>query len=668
MNTRRARSVPSAAAIGHGHRPWLSRSYALDPTVIVAAPASRFVDPARDPPGKRGTVTRAPCASSILARSLLIAVAAMLTVAPARAAAVATPAALRMATPAPKVVIVVGPAGVATDRYRREARAAAAVARRLTPNVVEIASPNATWPVVRAALQGASVVVYMGHGNGWPSRYRDALHPPTQDGFGLNPVAGVDDDAHQYVGEGPIGAQVRLAPNAIVLLHHLCYASGLSEPGLPEGTLDVARQRVDDYAAGFIAAGAGAVIAEADAPASTYIEALLRGPDRPIDALWRSAPSANGHVVTFASRRRAGFAAALDPVGRTSGFWRSLVVRPGLTVGQVRAGAGARPGGSAGPGAGAGSGVGASRAAPTLIGSGVTFGLPYLDGPTTAGASVRLHLPAIGALAREVGAGMSVGVGVSVGLRWLPLDRPSTPPSAAGDLVAPEDGGSVVEPRRLVRDASGFAVEVALPEEAGTYRLIPTLHDADGTPFDAATQALLSSLAVRVTAPVDGIVTVPPTLAAATGERLVVPIQATNLGREPWGHVAIPPTRGRDDGVPATAASLVAHWLSLDDAPGPMSAAGGDGSVDGRVDLPPGLAPNAAMAAASLELVAPTVPGAYLLVIDVVVPGSGSLIALGRPPTLVRVQVGAAGPAAPVPSARVPPTPPASMPAASRPR
>ena len=90
----------------------------------------------------------------------------------------------------------------------------------------------------------------MGHGNGWPSKYRDSLYPPTQDGFGLNPEAGGDDDTHQYFGEASVGGQVKLARNAIVLLNHLCYASGNSEPGLPEGSLDQAKQRVDNYAAG----------------------------------------------------------------------------------------------------------------------------------------------------------------------------------------------------------------------------------------------------------------------------------------------------------------------------------------------------------------------------------------------------------------------------------
>ena len=134
--------------------------------------------------------------------------------------------------------MVVGPSGAATNRYRTEARAAASLARQYTPDVTEIYSPNATWPAVRKALQGASLVIYMGHGNGWPSKYRDSLYPPTQNGFGLNPSPGGNDHTHQYFGEAPIAEDVHLAKNAVVLLNHLCYASGNSEPGLAEGTLE----------------------------------------------------------------------------------------------------------------------------------------------------------------------------------------------------------------------------------------------------------------------------------------------------------------------------------------------------------------------------------------------------------------------------------------------
>src|SRR5262249_24111655 len=158
------------------------------------------------------------------------------------------------------VVIIVGPVGSLTGYYRSIAEQTATAAAKLTSNVVRVYSPDATWERVRAALQGASIVVYLGHGNGWPSPYHDALFPSTEDGFGLERDAGAA-DAHQYFGEDRIAKEIHLAKNALVVFSHLCYASGNSEPGLPEGTLDMAQQRVDNYAAGFFQAGAGAVIA-----------------------------------------------------------------------------------------------------------------------------------------------------------------------------------------------------------------------------------------------------------------------------------------------------------------------------------------------------------------------------------------------------------------------
>ncbi len=200
------------------------------------------------------------------------------------------------ASAVPKVVIVVGPSGVATNRYRSEAVKAAALARKYTPDVTEVYSPNATWPAVKAALQGASLVIYMGHGNGWPSRYRDSLYPPSQNGFGLNPKAGSGDYTHQYFGEGPIAKSIKLADNAVVLLNHLCYASGNTEPGLPEGNIVQARQRVDNFAAGFIRAGASAVIAEAYTSPNYMIRTIL-GSQRSIDSALEERPVAKRQRV-----------------------------------------------------------------------------------------------------------------------------------------------------------------------------------------------------------------------------------------------------------------------------------------------------------------------------------------------------------------------------------
>ncbi len=57
-------------------------------------------------------------------------------------------------------------------------------------------------------------------------------------------------------------------------------------PGVPEGSLDIARQRVDNFAAGFIRAGASAVIADAYASPTAYLAAILGG-RRSIDSTWR---------------------------------------------------------------------------------------------------------------------------------------------------------------------------------------------------------------------------------------------------------------------------------------------------------------------------------------------------------------------------------------------
>ncbi len=72
-------------------------------------------------------------------------------------------------TAPPKVVIIVGPAGSYTDSYRSQADDTAAAAAAAGANVVKVYSPNATWANVKAAVDGANVIVYYGHGNGFPS-------------------------------------------------------------------------------------------------------------------------------------------------------------------------------------------------------------------------------------------------------------------------------------------------------------------------------------------------------------------------------------------------------------------------------------------------------------------------------------------------------------------
>ena len=233
------------------------------------------------------------------------------------------PAAAAAAPAEPKVVIIVGATHSATASYRTYADQAYAEARKYTSNVIKVYSPNATWAKVKAAVVGANVIIYMGHGNGWPSPYTYDPKYTTKDGFGLNATAGNGDSNNTYYGE-PYVSTLDFAPNAVVLLHHLCYAAGNSEPGNAEPSVSVAHQRLDNYAAGFLKAGASAVIADGHAGPVSYLRSLFTT-HQTIEQLWRTQPNTNGHVVTFNSVRTPGATAFSDPNTTTSGFYRSLV-------------------------------------------------------------------------------------------------------------------------------------------------------------------------------------------------------------------------------------------------------------------------------------------------------------------------------------------------------
>ena len=235
-----------------------------------------------------------------------------------------------------KVVIIVGATHAATDRYRSFADAAYAVAIKYTSNVVKVYSPNATWAAVKAATVGASIVIYFGHGNGWPSPYIYDPTYATKNGFGLNATAGNGDFNNKYYGE-PYVSQLDLAPNAIVMLHHLCYAAGNSEPGAGQPTISVAQQRVDNYGAGFLRTKARVVLADGHRGPDEYLRAIFTT-NQTVEQLWRGASTANGNVTSFASVRTPGATALMDPETPTSGFYRAIIGDPNLTTNAITGG------------------------------------------------------------------------------------------------------------------------------------------------------------------------------------------------------------------------------------------------------------------------------------------------------------------------------------------
>ncbi|HEY6570870.1 MAG TPA: hypothetical protein VIZ22_11285 [Candidatus Limnocylindrales bacterium] len=545
----------------------------------------------------------------------------------------------------PRVVLVVGPVGSLTPLYRSLANDAAAEAISAGAQVTKVYSPNATWSAVKHALDGASIVVYLGHGNGWPSPYRDSLFPPTQNGFGLNPVAGGDDSSHQYFGEASVD-NIKLAPNAVVVLSHLCYASGNSEPGIPEGSQASAIQRVDNYAAGFIRAGAQAVVAEAHLGPAYYVRSLLRS-QQSIEQIWRSSPNARGNTMTFASRRSNGFAERLDPDRASGGYHRSLVSR-GVNSAELRSGA-------TGTSSTATSSVLQPPVTPSLVSLGLTFGQVNTRNLPIVAARTELVVPVAAKGAKRMPEGTQVGV------RWDPIlldARPTapvatTPSPAPGtspaplnapevDLVVAEQLGSVVTLAPAERTGRGLNVGVTYPSAPGLYRLVVTLHNSTGVAYDAPTQSKLTSALVRVGGLYSAAFGAPSSLAMAAGSTSTVGVRVVNAGSQGWDVESSTPPSEPDSlliwlRTQRTAARVVGTWVSAQgmQVPGPVSTA-----------LDPKAAEPGGSAAVGLAVVAPAQAGDYLLLLDVVSPTHGTLSTLGSTPALIRVSVTGQAPAA----------------------
>jgi hypothetical protein len=227
-----------------------------------------------------------------------------------------------------KVVIVVGPVGSQTANYIYNAKKLAAQARSYGATVYEIYSPHATWARVVKYAQGANLFIYLGHGNGYPSPY-GAFSKYTKDGLGLNATDG--STSHKYYGEYYVDRYLNFAPDSVVILNRLCYASGNSEPGMALPTKATAVKRVDNFGAGFLRTGARAVFAEGISSASYILSGLFKT-TRTIKQIFWSDPARSGaYDFAFASSRTPGKVGILDPKspGR---YYRSVIGDLGMTA------------------------------------------------------------------------------------------------------------------------------------------------------------------------------------------------------------------------------------------------------------------------------------------------------------------------------------------------
>jgi hypothetical protein len=266
-------------------------------------------------------------------RSLLISIfAALVVITGATASAPEAHAATR------KVVIVVGPVGSATTSYRDSARQLASQARSYGASVKEIYSPYATWSRVHTAAVGANLLIYLGHGNGWPSTHYP-YSTATKNGMGLNASYGNGNSNTKYYGQDYMRG-LDLASHSVVMLNRLCYASGNNEWGAGNPTKSTAIKRVDNYGYPFIKAGAQAVFASGITSMGYVIKRLFTSSSSMTmsSLFWTDPNETRSYRFSFLSTKITGVSARMDPYapGR---YYRSVIGRLSQTVGNWRAGA-----------------------------------------------------------------------------------------------------------------------------------------------------------------------------------------------------------------------------------------------------------------------------------------------------------------------------------------
>ena len=286
--------------------------------------------------------------------AILLAMAFALTV-----SAILPPLPVRAAAPQ-KVAVIVGPVGggsIQTNYLDRgEQIAASAEARGAT--VVRVFSPNATWAAARAAVSGANIIVYIGHGSGFPNPYVGFNQPAYNNGWGLNKIAGADaadptghghgiNTQMVYCGEAALEGQplpagtataaycspgpITPAPGFVMVYSNACYAPGAGETeGTTPSSESTALTRVNYFSRPILALG-GSYFAS-DLGARSVVEAIL---DHPTSRLGDIFKMGTGYSATALRRFAHGFIGGAESwIQRTQGpgglmsYWYAFAGNP----------------------------------------------------------------------------------------------------------------------------------------------------------------------------------------------------------------------------------------------------------------------------------------------------------------------------------------------------
>jgi hypothetical protein len=262
---------------------------------------------------------------------------------------------------APKVVIIVGPTGSLTDGFRSQGDSIADAATAAGAEVTKVYSPDATWDAVKTAVDGANVIVYLGHGNGYPNPYNTKLYDDRDDGWGLNrTTSGGDSDNYStnmvYCGAKALlgtltssdgsaqltyctGGPITPAPGFVMVYSDACYAPGASESWDTPATESQAIQRAGYYSRPILAGLGGSAYFATDGGAAGLVASIVSNPDTSYGDLYnanlpsgmtvseQAHPFVSGVQLWLGLGSQAGsykYAFAGDPAGTFSGGTASV--------------------------------------------------------------------------------------------------------------------------------------------------------------------------------------------------------------------------------------------------------------------------------------------------------------------------------------------------------
>jgi hypothetical protein len=218
-----------------------------------------------------------------------------------------TPTPARAQTNRPKVAVIVGPVGSLTPTYLRLARRVVRAADNAGARVATAFSPHATPRRVRRAVRNANVVVYFGHGNGYPNPYTSILDRGKVNGWGLQGPnrRGTHADSWsngtmKYYGERWIRNRTHPARGWVMVYGQTCYAAGSNEPWMRHASRSVARRHVAYYSRTPLRMGASAYFATNYGDQRVIVRKLLTHRRMSYRHIFRTAEGFHGTTINVA--------------------------------------------------------------------------------------------------------------------------------------------------------------------------------------------------------------------------------------------------------------------------------------------------------------------------------------------------------------------------------